>query len=105
MLNKAVMVNENFIVSVEEKEIYNNDINVTCNAIDMLFVKSKQSEMGGGTLFLVGCPNLNEAGLMIAARFSKIVVNREPTMSDELMARELLLQNKIEYIINPDIIL
>lgn len=105
MLNKAVMVNNNFIVSVEEKEIYNSDVNVTCNAIEMLFVKSKQSEMSGGTLFIAGCPNLNEAGLIVAANFSKIIVNREPTMSDELMARELLLQKNIEFVVNPNIIL
>lgn len=51
------------------------------------------------------CPNLHEAGLLIVTGLKKVVTNREPETSDELAARELLLQNKIEYIINPDIIL
>lgn len=105
MLDKAVMVNGNFIVSTSEQEIYKHDINVTCNAISMLYIKSKQSEMQGGTLFTKGCPALHEAGLLIATGLRAIVVNRDPENSDELAARELLLQNKIEYVINPDIIL
>ena len=105
MMDKAVMVNENFLVSTSEKEVYNHDINVTCNAISMLYIKSKKSEMEGGTLFTMGCPALHEAGLLIVTGLKKVVTNREPETSDELAARELLLQNKIEYIINPDIIL
>lgn len=61
--------------------------------------------MEGGTLFTMGCPDLHEAGLLIVTSLKKIVTNCEPETSDELAARELLLQNKIEYIINPDIIL
>ena len=105
MLDKAVMVNGDCIVCAREKEIYNNDINVTCNALSMLFIKSNLTEMNGGTIFLAGCPDLDEAGVIIAAKFAKIVVNREPTMSDELAARELLLQNNIDFIVKPEIIL
>lgn len=53
----------------------------------------------------MGCPDLHEAGLLIVTSLKKVVTNCEPETSDELAARELLLQNKIEYIINPDIIL
>ena len=104
-MDKAVMVNGNLIISASEKEVYNYDINVTCNAISMLYIKSKKSEMEGGTLFTMGCPSLHEAGLLIVTCIKKVITNREPETSDELVARELLLQNKIEYIINPDIIL
>ena len=51
MLDKAVMEMENCIVCAREREIYNNDINVTCNALSMLFVKSNLTEMNGGTIF------------------------------------------------------
>ena len=44
-MDKAVMVNGNFLVSTSEKEVYKRDINVTCNAISMLYIKSKKSEM------------------------------------------------------------
>lgn len=104
-MDKAVMVNGDFLVSTSEKEVYNHDINVTCNAINMLYIKSKKSEMEGGTLFTKRCPTLNEAGLLIVTGLKKVITNREPETSDELAARELLLQNKIEYIINLNMIL
>lgn len=104
-MTKAILVNGNFVVSTNEQEIYKCDINVTCNAISMLYVNSKKSEMEGGTLFTKGCPELHEAGLLIVTGLKKVVTNREPETSDELAARELLLQNNVEYVINPDIIL
>ena len=105
MMDKAVLVNDNFILSTEHEQIYKNDFNVTCNAIDMIFIYVGRNEIEGGTVFVYGCPALQEAGMLITAKVGKIVVNREPENSDELAARVLLIDNGIDYIVNPEIVL
>ena len=105
MMDKAVLVNNNFILCTEHEEIYKNDFNVTCNAIDMIFINVGRPEVEGGTVFVYGCPALQEAGMLITAKVAKIVTNREPENSDELAARVLLIDNGIDYEINSEIVL
>ena len=105
MMNRAIIVNGDFIVSEKHESIYEGDIVVECNAIMKTFMTSRMQDVEGGTLYANGCPSLNEAAMIISARLTKVVFSREPVMSDELCAIELLKENGIEVICNPEIIL
>lgn len=105
MLNHAILVNDDFIVNSRSINIYEGDLSVDCNAIMMVFIKAKQSEIENGTLFASGCIGLNEAAMIIAAKLAKVVLTREPTTSDEMCAVEILRENNIQVIYNPDILL
>lgn len=102
MLNQAVLVNGNFIVNSHSKEIYEGDLSFGCNAITMIFIKARQSEVEGGTLYVDGCPSINEASMIIVAKLRKIVITRDANDSDEMCALELLKERNIEVVINPD---
>ena len=105
MLTKAVIVNNDFIVYQEIEYIYEGQITVNCDAILKAFMASRASEIEGGVLYATGCPGLTAAGMIIAAKLVKVVYNREPISSDELCALELLKENNIMVICNPNIIL
>lgn len=105
MLNSAVLVNGNFIVCSKSLNLYEGEIPINCNAIMMIFVKSKESEMAGGTLYVDGCPGYNEVSMIIAAGISKVVVQRDPITSEELCALEALKEKGITVEINSTIIL
>ena len=105
MLNQAAIVKDDFIVSTHSKVIYEGEPNFNCNAIMMVFLKPRQSEIVDGTLYANGCPGVNEASLIVVAKIKKAIFSREPETSDELCAIELLKEKGIEIIFNPDIIL
>lgn len=105
MITKAAIVNDDFIVIKEMEHIYEGQIIVNCNAISMAFMAARPEEVEGGILYATGCPELTVAGMIIAAKLSKVVYNREPLDSDELCAIELLKENGIITIYNPNIIL
>lgn len=105
MINKAVIVKDDFIVSQEMEYIYDGELTVNCNAILKAFLASRQSEVEGGTLFASGCPGLVSVGMIIAANLKKVIYGREPTNSDEMCSIELLREKGIETIFNPNIIL
>lgn len=105
MITKAVIVNNNFIVSQEIEYIYEGQITVNCDAILKAFMASRQSEVEGGVLYATGCPGLVAVGMIVAAKLTKVVYNREPIDSDELCAIELLKENGIITVCNPNIIL
>ena len=71
----------------------------------MIFIHVGRNEVEGGTVYVYGCPALQEAAMLITAKVAKIVTNREPENSDELAARVLLIDNGIDYEINPEIVL
>ena len=102
MLNQAVLVNGDFIVNSHSKQIYDGELNFGCNAIVMVFLKARQSEVEGGTLYIDGCPSINEASMIIVAKLKKIVITRDAHDSDEMCALELLKERNIEVVINPD---
>jgi len=105
VINHAVIVKDDFIVSQEIEYIYEGQLTVQCNAILKAFLASRQSEVEGGILFVTGCPGLTSVSLIIAAKLSKVVYNREPADSDEMCAIELLRERGIETVCNPSIIL
>ena len=105
MITKAVIVNDNFIVSQEIEYIYQGQIKVNCDAILKAFMASRSSEVEGGILYVTGCPDLADSGMIIAAKLSKVIYNRTAITSDEMCALELLKEHNIEVIYNPNIIL
>lgn len=105
MLNSAVLVNDDFIVCSHSKHIYEGDLSLECNAVMMLFVKMKKTEMQGGTLYADGCVGLNEAAMIVAAKINKVILTRMPVMSDEMCAIEILKENNISVIYNSNNIL
>ena len=60
------------------------------------------SEVEGGTLYVDGCPSINEASMIIVAKLKKIVITRNANDSDEMCALELLKERNVEVVINPD---
>lgn len=105
MLAQAVLVNGDFIVAQYALEIPYEDKKITCSAISRIFVAARQEEVTGGTLFTNGCPNLNEAAMIIAAGVSKVIINSSPYNSDEMCALELLQSKNIDVITNTRIIM
>lgn len=105
MITKAVIVKGDFIVAQEIEYIYEGQITVNCDAILKVFMASRSSEIEGGILYATGCPDLTASGMIIAAKLAKVVYNHMAITSDEMCAIELLKQNNIEVIYNPDIIL
>lgn len=105
MPTKAVIVNDDFIVSQEIEYIYEGQITVNCNAILKAFMASRQSEVEGGTLYATGCPGLTDAGVIIVAKLKRVVYSRNPENSDEMCAIELLKEHGIETVYNHNIIL
>jgi deoxycytidylate deaminase len=105
MITKAAIVNNNYIVSKEIEYIYDNQISVNCNAILMSLMASSPEEIEGGVMYTTGCPSLVEVGMIIAAKLRKVVYSRDPIDSDEMCAIELLKENYIEAVCNPNIIL
>ena len=105
MLNQAAIVNGNFIVTSHSKTFYEGDYDFSCNAITMVFLKSRREEVIGGTLFANGCPGINEASMIIAAKLKKVVLNREPENSEELCAVEALKESNVEVVLNQNIFL
>lgn len=105
MITKAAIVKGDYIVSKEIEYIYDNQISVNCNAILMSLMAGSPEEIEGGTIYTTGCPSLTEVGMIIAAKLTKVVYSREPLDSDELCAIQLLLDNNIEAVCNPNIIL
>lgn len=105
MLNCAVLTNDSFIVCSRSLNFYEGEVPINCNAIMMIFVKSKESEMAGGTLYVDGCPGYNEVSMIIAAHIAKVVVQRDPITSEELCALEALKEKGVKVEINPAIIL
>lgn len=105
MITKAVIVNGDFIVSQEIEYIYEGQITVNCDAILKAFMASRSSEIEGGILYATGCPGLTASGMIITAKLTKVVYNRMAITSDEMCAIELLKENNIEVVYNPDIIL
>ena len=69
------------------------------------FMASKQEDIEGGILYTNGCPDLVNASMIIAAKLKKVVFNREPINSDEMCALELIKENGITVVCNPNIIL
>lgn len=105
MITKAAIVNKDCIVSKEIEYIYDNQISVNCNAILMSLMASSPESIEGGVMYTTGCPGLVEVSMIIAAKLTKVVYSREPLDSDELCAIQLLLDNNIEAVYNPNIIL
>lgn len=106
MINHAVIVNGDFIVWQKIDHIYNDgEITVDCDAIMKTFMASKQKDIEGGILYTNGCPDLINASMIIAAKLKKVVFNREPINSDEMCALELIKENGITVVCNPNIIL
>lgn len=103
MLQHAVLVKDDFILSSRSINLYEGDINVDCNAIMMIFVKMKQEEIEGSVIYTEGCPGLSEIPMLIMAKIKKLVISREPVTSDEMCAIELLREHNIPVIINPNI--
>ena len=56
-------------------------------------------------MYTTGCPSLVEVAMIIAAKLRKVVYSRDPIDSDEMCAIELLKENYIEAVCNPNIIL
>ena len=81
------------------------DITVECSAITRLFIKAREDEVEGGTLYTYGFPDLQEAAMIISSKLTKIVASQEPLTSDELCALEILKESNLSFIINPKIIL
>lgn len=104
MNTKAAIVKDDFIVFQELSTIYEGQITVKCNAIFKCFMASRQSEIEGGTLYTIGCPDLTAAGMIIAAKLTRIVHSEEPTDSDQMCALELIKEHNIEVVHNPNII-
>lgn len=102
MLSQAVLVNGDFIVCSHSKKVYEGDLNFNCNAIVMIFIKARQSEVEGGTLYVDGCPGINEASMIVVAKLKKIIITRDAADSDEMCALELLKERNVEVVINPD---
>ena len=105
MINRAIIVNGDYIVSQKIEHIYEGDIVVDCNAILKTFLASPVEEIEGGKLYATGCIGLTEASMIIAAKLKKAVFSRSPETSDEMCAIELLKEQGIETVINPNIIL
>lgn len=105
MITKAVIVNKDYIVSKEIEYIYDNQISVNCNAILMSLMAGSSESIEGGVMYTTGCPSLVEVSMIIAAKLVKVVYSREPLDSDEMCAIQLLLDNNIEAVYNPNIIL
>ena len=105
MITQAVIVRDDFIVSQNLERIYKGDITVDCNAILMAFMASRPEDIEGGVLYATGCVGLTEASLIIPAKLTKVVFSREPVLSDELCAIELLKEHGITVSFNPNIIL
>ena len=105
MITQAVIVRDDFIVSQNLERIYEGDITVDCNAILMAFMASRLKDIEGGVLYATGCVGLTEASLIIPAKLTKVVFSREPVLSDELCAIELLKEHGITVSFNPNIIL
>lgn len=105
MITQAVIVRDDFIVSQNLERIYEGDITVDCNAILMAFMASRPEDIEGGVLYATGCVGLTEASLIISAKLTKVVFSREPVLSDELCAIELLKEHDIIVSFNPNIIL
>lgn len=105
MITKAVIVKDDFIVSQEIEYIYQGEITVNCDAILKAFMASRASEIEDGILYATGCPGFTAVGMIIAAKLSKVIYNREPIDSDEMCAIQLLKENGIITVYNPNIIL
>ena len=105
MINQAVIVKDDFIVRQEMEFIYEGQLTVKCDAILKAFLASRQSDIEGGVLYVIGCPGLVAVSLVIAAKLVKVVYSREPENSDEMCAIELLKERGIETVHNPSIIL
>ena len=106
MVKRAIIIKDDFIVHQEMEYIYNSeDITVNCNAILMAFMASRREEIEGGVLYTSGCPGMLAAGMIVTAKLKKVVFDREPLSSDEMCALELLKENNIETIYNPNIIM
>ena len=103
MLQHAVLVKDDFILSSRSISLYEGDINVDCNAIMMIFVKMKQEEIKDSVIYTEGCPGLSEIPMLIMAEIKKLVISREPITSDEMCAIELLREHNIPVTINPNI--
>lgn len=99
-MGKAVLINGDFTFTANGQEIYNHDIQVNCSCIGVLYVYCKKSEIKNGSIFTNHCPNLYEASMLIKSEIKSITVTHEPINSDELIARELMKQNNIEYFVD-----
>lgn len=105
MIQHAIMANKDFVVRTEAEVLYDADLQIRSNAVFMLFVLSKGSEMEGGTLYMDGCPSKSEVELIVPAKIAKVVFTREPETSDEMCALQFLQQEGISTVLNDEIIL
>lgn len=106
MLTSAVIVRGDFIVCATKEVLYEStDITLDCSAITKLFIKSRQQEVKGGTLYCAEFPTLQEAAIIISSKLKKVIAQQDPKDSDELCALEALKEAHIETIVNPKIIL
>lgn len=105
MITKAIITNNDFIISQTVNPIYEGDITVNCNAILMAFMNGSIEDITGGTLYATGCVGPTEVSMIITADIKKVVLSREPQDSEELCAIELLKEHSIEVVFNSNIIM
>ena len=100
VLQHAILVKDDYVVCQQLERIYDGDFSANCNAIMKVFITTKQEEIEGGILFVDGCPGISEAAMIISAKLSKVVINRDPVDSDELCAKALLEEKGVLVVLN-----
>ena len=80
------------------------DIELQCGAILVLFTKVKNDEITDGTLFCKGCPDIDEATTLAVSEVKKLVFTTQPSSKNEILAIQLLVEKGFDVILNPSLI-
>ena len=105
MTSRAIVVKDNFIAYAKKKKVLSQeDIELQCGAILVLFTKVKNDEIADGTLFCKGCPDLDEATTLAVSGVRKLVFTTQPSSKNETLAIQLLAEKGFDVILNLSLI-
>ena len=86
MTSWAIVVKDNFVVYAKKKKVLSQeDIEIQCGAILVLFTKVKNDEIADGTLFCKGCPDLDEATTLAVSGVKRLVFTTQPSSKMKLL--------------------
>lgn len=103
MVNRAVIVKDDYIVYGSSNKLIPNDETFTYPAFLAAFVRARKRDIIGGVMFLDDAPTLIGAQSAADAELSKVVYAKAASTPEQIAALQLLEQLGIETKYNPDI--
>lgn len=105
MVNRAVIVNDNYICSASSRQLVPGYPGPGYPATMSAFVLSRRSDIVGGTMYLDEVPSSVGAMSILDAGLTKVVYAKPAESEDQVAAIQILEQGGVETRYNPDIIL